>query len=90
MFVVTKEIVDSHEVEIIEVVDEITRDMGFLVAYNSMLDDALQYDVQDHSIKSISKNRVEIYWRGTFGNSLRYVYQIHATHGGIDDDKTEE
>ena len=80
MYIVTKQIVETNEVKIVEVVDEIARDMGFLVAYNSMLDDALQYDVVDHSIKNMARNRVLIFWRGSFGNSLRYVYQIHVTH----------
>ena len=92
MFIVTKEIVDTHEVEIIEVVDEITRDMGFMIAYDSMLDDALQYDVKLHSIKNVTKTRVEIFYRGAFGNYLKCVYQIHVTHqkGEVDEDKTEE
>jgi hypothetical protein len=84
MFIVTKQICDSDEVEIVEVVDEIQRDMGFLVAYEAMLEDALQYDVVDHSIKNKSKNRMEVYWRGAFGNSLRYCYQIHVTHAPLD------
>lgn len=80
MFVVTKMICESNNVEIVELVDEVTRDMGFLVAYDSMLEDALQYDVDDHSIKNKSKTRIEVYYRGSFGNSLKYVYQIHMTH----------
>lgn len=80
MFIVTKMLCESGDVEIVEVVDEVQRDMGFLIAYDAMLGDALQYDVVDHSIKNKSRNRVEVYWRGSFGNSLRYVYQIHTTH----------
>ena len=89
MFIVTKLTCESNDVEIIETVDEIKADMGYLVAYDSMIEDALQYDVVQHSIKNITKNRVEIYWRGSFGNTLKYVYQIHITHQ-TDDDKTEE
>ena len=88
MYIVSKLICDTNDVEIIEVVDEIAKDMGLLVAFDSLIDDALQYDVKEHSIKNIAKNRVEVYYKGTFGNTLKYVYQIHATH--YDDEKTEE
>ena len=93
VFIVTKMICETHEVEIIEVVDEVSRsEMGFMIAYDSMLDDALQYDVKLHSIKNVTKTRVEIFYRGAFGNSLKYVYQIHVTHqkGEVDEDKTDE
>lgn len=89
MFIVTKLICDDNSVEIIETVDEIKKDMGYLVAYDSMINDALQYDVNEHSIKNITKDRVEISYRGSFGNSLKYVYQIHITHQISDDNDIE-
>ena len=93
MFIVSKEYIETNEVDIIEVVDQVTKSMGHLISHDSMIGDALQYDIKCHSIKNISKDRIEVYYRGSFGNILKYVYQIHRTHEietETDIDKTEE
>ena len=59
MFIVSK--IDLHEnkIDIINVVDE---DINYdrLVAYESMIKDALQYG-EGNSVKNINEGRIEIY-----------------------------
>ena len=91
MFVVVKLHVEMNKTEIIDIVENMN-DVSYMVAYEALLEDVLTYPVDSNSIKSVSKDRVEVYKRIVFGNYLAYVYQIHDT--GLkamdDDDKTEE
>ena len=91
MYIVTKLYVEMNKTEIIDVVENLN-DVSYMVAYEALLEDVLKYPVMSNSIKSVSKDRIEVYMRTYFGNYLRFVYQIHDT--GLkameDDDKTEE
>ena len=89
VYVVTKLYVEQHKTEIIDIVDNADED-SYMRAYNSLLEDVLQFPVDSNSIKSVSRDRVEVHKRGMFGSSLACVYQIHDSGLGRDEDKTEE
>jgi uncharacterized protein YifN (PemK superfamily) len=78
VYIVVKVYTETNETEIIEVVytDE---SRSHLVAHDALINDALQYDINCHSIKNVSRNRIEVFKKTYFGNWLAYVYTIHDT-----------
>ena len=84
MFIVTKLIVLENRTEIIKVVDS-SEEFDDLIAYSALITDALK-NKDNYSIKNIDKNRVEVYHKSIFGNTLELCYELHE----IDDEKTEE
>ena len=90
MYIVTKLHVELNNTEIVDVVENLN-DVSYMIAYESLLEDVLKYDVDNYSIKSISKDRMEVFKKSLFGNYLAFVYQIHDSGTGpIDNDKTEK
>ena len=69
MFIITKIDILNNKSYIVDVVEE---EGEFMEAYESLLIDSDQY-LEDHSVKNINKNRVEVYKRGLLGSYLLYV-----------------
>lgn len=85
MFIVSKNLIESHNVEIIKVINEDENDA--LKAYSALITDALKEYSDTHSIKNISDTRVEVFNKGLLGSYLVCVYTLHKIDN---DDITQE
>jgi len=84
MFIVSKLIVVENKTEIIKVVES-SDEFDSLIAYSALITDALK-NKDYYSIKNISKDRVEVYYKSMFGNILDLVYELHE----MEDEKTDD